>query len=127
MAIRVCRRARPDHLLPSTQARSAALPPSIARVYSPHTVIAALSGPGGAILRLFDTASGALLLEKHLHAPTAGRLEAPDRGAAVAFVDVDGHARPDLLVLTNGHELRRLTGDGALVWAWTASDQTSVP
>jgi hypothetical protein len=116
---------------PSIDTSTVRGPPAFHRVHiltekRAHIVIAALSGPGGAILRLFDTASGALLLEKHLHAPTAGRLEAPDRGAAVAFVDVDGHARPDLLVLTNGHELRRLTGDGALVWAWTASDQTSV-
>jgi hypothetical protein len=89
-------------------------------------VIAALSGPGGATLRVFAPGSGALLLEKALHAPEAGRLEAPDRGAAVAFVDRAGRDRPDLLVLTNGHEVRRLTPAGELEWAWTASDQTSV-
>jgi hypothetical protein len=88
-------------------------------------VVAALSGPGGATLRLFTMSSGELLLEKRLHAPEMGRLEAPAQGSAVAFFSAaGGGVAPDLVVLTNAHEVRRLDGvTGELKWAWSAPDQ----
>ena len=83
-------------------------------------VVAALSGPGGATLRIFDALKGHLFLEKQLHEPAAGRLMDPNMGTATAFLADD-----DLLVLTNAHEVRRLSRTtGELIWAWTASDQT---
>jgi hypothetical protein len=30
---------------------------------------------------------------------------------------------PDMIVLTNGHQVRRLKPSGELVWAWTSPDQ----
>ncbi|KAI0743061.1 hypothetical protein C8Q80DRAFT_1192304 [Daedaleopsis nitida] len=89
-------------------------------------VVAALSGPGGAHLRLFDSHHGHLLLEKRLHDPEAGRLQEPaSLGVALTFGTEEKDK--DIYVLTNGHILRRIdphTGD--VRWGWTAPDQTSL-
>ena len=86
--------------------------------------MATLSGPGGAHLRLFDSTSGHLLLEKRLHDPQAGRLQEPETlGVSVTFGSDENDT--DIYVLTNGHILRRIdrrTGD--VKWGWTAPDQT---
>ncbi|KAH9886661.1 DUF1620-domain-containing protein [Cubamyces lactineus] len=91
-----------------------------------NEVVAALSGLGGAYLRLFDTLSGDLLLESRLHSPEVGRLFEPEAlGAAVAFGA--GEQAKDVYVLTDGHVLRcidRHTGD--VKWGWSAPDQTSL-
>jgi ER membrane protein complex subunit 1 len=93
--------------------------------------VAALSGPGGATLRLFDALHGHLLLEEHLHAPEAGRLSDPALGSAVAFAPAiqqrTGLERPDVFVLSNGHEVRRLNGEtGDLIWVGSGIDQRCV-
>ena len=40
-------------------------------------VVAAVSGTGGATLRLLDVTTGELLVERRLHKPEAGRLFEP--------------------------------------------------
>ncbi|KAI0369552.1 DUF1620-domain-containing protein [Pilatotrama ljubarskyi] len=90
-----------------------------------NDVIAALSGAGGAYLRLFDTIEGDLLLERRLHSPEAGRLFEPESlGTALSFGV--GEQVEHVYVLTDGHVVRgidRRTGD--VTWGWSAPDQTS--
>ncbi|KAI0633153.1 DUF1620-domain-containing protein [Trametes polyzona] len=95
--------------------------------YRKHNdVVASLSGPGGAYLRLFDTIEGDLLVETRLHSPGAGRLFEPETlGTALAFGTEEQAG--DIFVLTDGHVLRhidRRTGD--VKWGWSAPDQTSL-
>ena len=87
-------------------------------------VVATLSGPGGAHFRLFDSTVGHLLLETHLHDPSAGRLQEPESlGVSVAFATEE--TDQDIYVLTNGHILRRIDRHtGEVKWGWTAPDQT---
>ncbi|KAL1943370.1 hypothetical protein VTO73DRAFT_4445 [Trametes versicolor] len=91
-----------------------------------NDVVAALSGVGGANLRLFDAIEGDLLLETQLHSPEAGRLFEPETlGTAISFGS--GEQAGDVFVLTDGHILRsidRRTGD--VKWGWSAPDQTSL-
>ena len=89
-----------------------------------HAVVAALSGPGGSTLRVFEALSGHLLLEKRLHTHETGTLFEPsDLGASIAFVP----SSSQLLVLTNGHTLRSIDGmTGETKWSWTSEDQRSV-
>ncbi|RPD68393.1 DUF1620-domain-containing protein [Lentinus tigrinus ALCF2SS1-7] len=88
-------------------------------------VVVALSGPGGAYFRIFDSTAGHLLSETRLHDPTAGLLQEPGSlGIAVAFGSEE--KEKDIFVLTNGHTLRRLSRrTGEVSWGWTAPDQTS--
>lgn len=75
-----------------------------------------LSGPGGAIFRVFDSVTGALHFEKHFHALELGhKVEPPYLGTHVAF----GNGG-ELYVLTDGHVVQRidaLTGDVQWTWA----------
>ncbi|KAI9058646.1 DUF1620-domain-containing protein [Trametes sanguinea] len=91
-----------------------------------NDVVAALSGVGGAYLRLFDATDGALLLETRLHSPESGRLFEPqDLGTAVAFGV--GEQAQDVYVLTDGHVLRCIDrSTGEVKWGWSAPDQTSL-
>lgn len=91
-------------------------------------MVAALSGPGGSTLRLWDALSGHLLLEQRLHAIESGRLSDPSYlGTAIAFLATEGLVQKhDLLVLSNGHTLRHIDGStGDLKWIWIAEDQRS--
>jgi hypothetical protein len=84
--------------------------------------MAALSGPGGAHVRLFEAFTGHLLWERQLHKPSLGRLLEPaDLGVDVVFGrdlrDIDAY------VLTNAHTVTRLEGrTGKTVWSWTNTD-----
>lgn len=93
-----------------------------------HTVVTALSGPGGATLRSFDALTGDLILEKRLHHPHAGILSEPsDLRVDMAFKDVSHSAYPDLFVLTNGNTLHHLAGrNGEVKWTWLSPDQRYV-
>ncbi|KAH9942115.1 hypothetical protein B0H21DRAFT_526939 [Amylocystis lapponica] len=94
--------------------------------YKPHgDVVAAVSGSGGAVLRLLDVTTGDLLFEKRLHSPESGRLFEPETlGTSIAF---DAGESADVFVLSNGHILRRVHGKtGEVVWGWTAPDQSSL-
>lgn len=90
------------------------------------SVVATLSGPGGANFRLLDSVSGHLLHEQQLHTPEAGRLFEPAFvGVDVAFgVNEKEADSSDVYVLTNGHIVRRVnTKKGEVEWGWTAPDQ----
>ncbi len=88
------------------------------------TVVATLSGPGGAHFRIFDSTAGYLLSETRLHDPASGRLQEPESlGTTIAFGCEE--KEKDIFVLTNGHTLRRLDRrTGEVRWGWTAPDQT---
>ena len=93
-------------------------------------VVAALSGPGGSYLRLFDFLSGQLLSEQRLHSPEAGRLFEPAfLGVDITFgdriaVEQNQSSKNDVFVLTNGHIIRCIdTGTGKAKWDWIAPDQ----
>ncbi|EKM58157.1 uncharacterized protein PHACADRAFT_116839 [Phanerochaete carnosa HHB-10118-sp] len=85
--------------------------------------VAAVSGVGGATVRVLDVSTGHLLHERHLHKPEAGRLLEPDStGVALAF-DSGSH----VYALTNGHTVRKIeVSTGKIIWGWTAPDQTSL-
>ncbi|OCH86588.1 DUF1620-domain-containing protein [Obba rivulosa] len=89
-------------------------------------VVAAVSGAGGANLRLFDAISGYLRLEERLHSPEHGRMFNPETlGTSIAFEPKTESG--DLYILSNGHELRRVDGStGELKWGWTSPDQASL-
>ncbi|KII83787.1 hypothetical protein PLICRDRAFT_147866 [Plicaturopsis crispa FD-325 SS-3] len=91
-----------------------------------NDVVAALSGPGGATLRTFDSLTGDLLLEQRLHSIESGLLMEPaDLGTAVAFA-TEGSST-FIFVLTNGHTLRKVDAvTGELKWSWSASDDISL-
>ena len=86
--------------------------------------MAALSGPGGAYFRTFDSTAGHLLSETRLHDPAAGRLQEPEStGIAVPFGPEE--KEKDIFVLTNGHTVRRVSRrTGEVSWGWTAPDQS---
>ncbi|KAG5719954.1 hypothetical protein E4T56_gene6878 [Termitomyces sp. T112] len=92
--------------------------------YYPHlNRLATLSGPGGAIFRVFDGITGALYSEKRLHAPESGRNAEPlHLGAHVAF----GNSG-ESYVLTNGHVVRRVDAlTGIVQWTWASEDGLTV-
>ncbi|KAL0573048.1 hypothetical protein V5O48_008907 [Marasmius crinis-equi] len=90
-------------------------------------VVASLSGPGGANLRLFNVLNGDLLLEKQSHTPASGLLaEPPHLGSYVAFGnDTMGVGTSDLFVLTNGQTVSHYIGRDRK-WTWNSEDQTSL-
>lgn len=95
-------------------------------------VVATLSGPGGSVLRVFDSLEGTIIHEKMLHHPQNGQLYSQKPlGVNVAFgaSRVTGVSRDtkDLFVLTNGHTVYRIDGTrGDLLWSWTVPEQTFV-
>ncbi|THH17682.1 hypothetical protein EW146_g3182 [Bondarzewia mesenterica] len=89
-------------------------------------VVACLSGPGGAILRLLDYSTGDLLVERPLHQPDDAPLLEPDGpGASIAFLSTDEQSTK-LFVLTNGYILQCVDRSGEVQWTWKAPDQTSL-
>ncbi|KAJ3807314.1 hypothetical protein EV368DRAFT_75106 [Lentinula lateritia] len=63
------------------------------------SVVASLSGPGGATLRSFNVLNGAMLLERRLHEPETGLLIQPNNlGTFIAF----GKQSNQIYTLTNG-------------------------
>ena len=89
-------------------------------------VVASLSGPGGASLRIFDFETGDLIAEKFLHNPNTARLFEPnDVGTSMTFLSQEGQFS-DMLVLTSGHVLRRVDSSGEVQWTWTSPDETWV-
>ena len=94
-------------------------------------VVLALSGPGGATVRTFDTQSGDLIAERQQHVPASGLLFQPsDLGAHITFVEKnDTTLAPttDAYVLTNGHVIRRIDSmSGNTRWEWAAPDKVCV-
>ena len=83
-------------------------------------VVAAVSGTGGATLRLLDVTTGELLVERRLHKPEDGRLFEPETlGTTIVF---DGES--DMYLLSNAHVTRRIDGKtGEVKWGWSAPDQ----
>lgn len=91
-----------------------------------NDVVASLSGPGGATLRIFDFETGDLIAEKFLHNPNTARLFEPnDVGTSMTFLSQEGQFS-DMLVLTSGHVLRRVDSSGEVQWTWTSPDETSL-
>ncbi|KAK7046106.1 hypothetical protein VNI00_007107 [Paramarasmius palmivorus] len=90
-------------------------------------VVTSLSGPGGSVLRIFNTLTGDLLLERQLHQPASGLLAEPASiGCTVAFGnDTLGTGAADLFVLTNGHSLHYFVGRDEK-WKWSAEDAGSL-
>ncbi|KIK60873.1 hypothetical protein GYMLUDRAFT_96989 [Collybiopsis luxurians FD-317 M1] len=93
-----------------------------------RSVVASLSGAGGATLRSFNVLNGELLLEKRLHDPETGLLIQPNYlGTFVAF----GNTTRDLYTLTNGRTVTYISSDvnysngGDIVWTWTSEDHSS--
>ena len=83
-------------------------------------VVAAVSGSGGATLRLLDTNTGDLLAERRLHKPEAGRLFEPETLGTTIVFDGEG----DLYILSNANIVRRIDGKtGEVKWGWSAPDQ----
>ncbi|KAK0200946.1 DUF1620-domain-containing protein [Desarmillaria ectypa] len=86
------------------------------------TIVASLSGPGGATLRSFDVLSGHLLLEKRLYSPeTSLPSESGHTGSSISFT-----ADSDIIALTNGHTVQSITKSGEIRWTWTSEDQSSL-
>ncbi|GJE85471.1 PQQ and DUF1620 domain-containing protein [Phanerochaete sordida] len=85
--------------------------------------VAAVSGVGGATVRILDVTTGHLLHERHLHKPEAGRLLEPDStGVALAF-----DSTSNVYALANGHTVRKIDAStGEVLWGWAAPDQASL-
>jgi hypothetical protein len=81
-----------------------------------------VSGHGGATARIYEAVNGNLIWEAHFHKSTTGHLaDQGPSGVAIAFDNID------ILILSNGHTVRRLAArDGAVVWGWTSPDQAYV-
>ena len=78
-----------------------------------------MSGHGGATTRIYEAVNGNLIWEAHFHKSAAGDPGTP--GVAIAFDSID------ILVLSNGHTVRKLAArDGAVIWGWTSPDQACV-
>jgi ER membrane protein complex subunit 1 len=83
--------------------------------------VATLSGPGGAVLRVFDAQTGVLVTEKRLHSNEDGALVQPRHlGKYIAF---DSTSK-DVYTLTNGHTVTRVNDKGEAVWSYSAVDKT---
>ncbi|ESK86134.1 duf1620 domain-containing protein [Moniliophthora roreri MCA 2997] len=88
-------------------------------------IVASLSGPGGSVLRIFNTLTGDLLLERQLHKPVSGLLVEPGSlGCSVAFGN-DTLGTPDLFVLSNGHSVHHFVGRDEK-WTWKSEDAASL-
>jgi hypothetical protein len=76
-----------------------------------------LSGPGGAILRRFDSSTGQVILEKQLHAPHEDHIR--DRGDfdITAAIDVVEGSQ-DIVTFTRGHTVQRVGESGKVLWRW---------
>lgn len=81
-----------------------------------------MSGHGGATARIYEAVNGNLIWEAHFHKPPTGHLvDQGPPGVAIAFDNID------VLVLSNGHTVRKLAArDGAVIWGWTSPDQACV-
>ncbi|KAJ3930511.1 MAG: DUF1620-domain-containing protein [Lentinula lateritia] len=85
------------------------------------SVVASLSGPGGATLRSFNVFNGDMLLERRLHEPETGLLVQPNNlGTFIAF----GKQSNEIYTLTNGATVNSING-GTISWSWTSGDQGS--
>ncbi|KAJ3711601.1 DUF1620-domain-containing protein [Lentinula raphanica] len=85
------------------------------------SVVASLSGPGGANLRSFNVLNGEMLLEKSLHRPNTGFLIQPNSlGTYIAF----GKQTREIYTLTNGRTVNLVNGSD-ISWTWTAEEQGS--
>ncbi|KAG6896233.1 hypothetical protein C0992_009558, partial [Termitomyces sp. T32_za158] len=92
--------------------------------YYPYSnFLVTLSGPGGANFRVFDSVTGAVHVEKRLHAPKSGHNTEPLHfGTHVAF----GNGG-ESYVLTDGHVVRRIdapTGD--VQWTWASQTESII-
>ncbi|KAG6829349.1 hypothetical protein H0H92_004715 [Tricholoma furcatifolium] len=87
------------------------------------TAIATLSGPGGAVIRLFNGTTGTLHLEKRLHASETGRnADPPHLGTHVAFGNDN-----TVFVLTNGNVVKAIDGStGEERWTWTSENHLNI-
>ena len=88
--------------------------------------VVALSGPGGAVFRTFDSSTGDLLVEDRLHEPLEGHLSEPvDLGSRLIFArSVDGTLEKDVYTLTNGRTLHRLDAlTGQAKWKWSSEEE----
>lgn len=81
-----------------------------------------VSGHGGATARIYEAVNGNLIWEAHFHkSPTGHLADQGPSGVAIAFDNID------VLVLSNGHTVRKLAArDGAVIWGWTSPDQAWV-
>jgi hypothetical protein len=74
------------------------------------------------MLRTFDYLTGQLILEKRLCASHEGRhLHTGNlgNGTAIAFMEQSR----DILVLTNGHDVRCVGDTGNVQWVWESPDK----
>ena len=91
---------------------------------NPLSVVATLSGPGGSTLRLFDTLTGHLTLEKLLHDPASGHVSEPHHVGKHVTFDTDSTS---IYALHNGHTVVKINGlTKDITWTWAAPDQTCV-
>lgn len=86
-------------------------------------VVAALSGPGGAVLRVFEATTGLLTFETTLHKPEEALLTQPvTLSNDIAFTLDES---PDVFVLSNGHTVSRVNGfTGSRRWRWDSEEQS---
>ncbi|KAF9075476.1 DUF1620-domain-containing protein [Rhodocollybia butyracea] len=85
------------------------------------SVVASLSGTGGATLRTFNMLSGEPLIEKRLHEPETGLLIQPNNlGTFIAF----GNKSHEIYTLTNGR-IVNCFHNGEILWTWRAQDHSS--
>ena len=78
-----------------------------------------VSGHGRATTRIYKAVNGNLILEAHFHKPASG--DPGTHGVAFGFDCID------ILVLSNGHTVRKLAArDGAVIWGCTSPDQACV-
>ncbi|KAF8829541.1 hypothetical protein HHX47_DHR3000530 [Lentinula edodes] len=86
------------------------------------SVVASLSGPGGATLRSFNVFNGDMLLERRLHGPETGLLVQPNNlGTFIAF----GKQSNEIYTLTNGATVNSINGE-TISWSWTSGNQGQV-
>ncbi|KAL0953048.1 hypothetical protein HGRIS_007249 [Hohenbuehelia grisea] len=93
-----------------------------------QNIVASLSGPGGATLRVFDALDGHLLVEKRLHDPSFGQLTEPNHiGTNIAFLKHAAREPSEVFALTNGNTIQSVSGlTGEPKWTWTSPDHVSV-
>ncbi|KDQ19878.1 hypothetical protein BOTBODRAFT_27299 [Botryobasidium botryosum FD-172 SS1] len=90
-----------------------------------ENTVTALSGPGGSTLRMFEISTGQLLWETRLHNSALGLLSDPRDLASHVHVVPGGLS--DVLVLTNAHEVRKISGaTGEVLWHWSSEDRASL-
>ena len=102
-------------------------PKSAAEPMDPRgpVVLATLSGPGGATLRVFEATTGILTFDTELHKPDTAVLTTPATlSTDIAFALND--ETPDIITLSNGHSVTRVNGfTGAKNWTWSSPDAAS--